>query len=58
MSKVLCVVYGLNFLDKTTLTYASIMGLTAPHSEGGIGLHGQQYSWLARYPRLQHPLLL
>ncbi|KAH7216976.1 major facilitator superfamily domain-containing protein [Fusarium redolens] len=47
MMPVLCVVYGLNFLDKTTLTYASIMGLTAPHSEGGIGLHGQQYSWLA-----------
>jgi len=37
----LCVVYGLQYLDKTTLSYSSIMGIqTFAH------LHGQQYSWL------------
>ena len=27
MMPILCIVYGLNYLDKTTLSYASIMGL-------------------------------
>ena len=27
MMPLLCIVYGLNYLDKTTLSYASIMGL-------------------------------
>jgi len=46
----MCIVYGLNYLDKTTLSYASIMGLKLPPSdnilESGIGLVGDQYSWL------------
>lgn len=37
----LCLVYGLNYLDKTTVSYASIMGL-----KKDINLHGQQYSWI------------
>ena len=37
----LCVVYGLNYLDKTTLSYASVMGIKAD-----IGLSGDEYSWL------------
>ncbi|KAJ9133014.1 Major facilitator superfamily transporter allantoate [Pleurostoma richardsiae] len=37
----LCLVYGLNYLDKTTVSYASIMGLRTD-----INLHGQQYSWI------------
>ncbi|PSR87387.1 major facilitator superfamily transporter allantoate [Coniella lustricola] len=37
----LCLVYGLNFLDKTCISYASIMGLKTD-----LGLGGQQYSWL------------
>jgi ACS family allantoate permease-like MFS transporter len=28
----LCIVYGLNYLDKTTVSYASIMGLKASSS--------------------------
>ena len=44
-------VYGLNYLDKTTLSYASIMGLKlAPSSNknaSGIGINGSQYSWLS-----------
>jgi len=40
--QILCVVYGLNYLDKTTISYASIMGLQAD-----IGLVGDDYSWLA-----------
>lgn len=47
----MCVVYGLNYLDKTTLSYASIMGLKTPPSsnklESGIGLTGSEYSWLS-----------
>lgn len=39
---VMCVVYGLNYLDKTTLSYASIMGL-----KPDINLHGTDYSWLS-----------
>lgn len=42
----MCVIYGLNYLDKTTLSYASIMGIKNPPSEGGIGLVGDQYNWL------------
>ncbi len=37
----MCVVYGLNYLDKTTLSYASIMGL-----QKDIGLKGDNYQWL------------
>ncbi|TVY94432.1 putative transporter [Lachnellula willkommii] len=39
---ILCVVYGLNFLDKTTLSYASIMGL-----KKSIHLEGDDYQWLS-----------
>lgn len=42
----MCVVYGLNYLDKTTLSYASIMGIKEPPSKGGIGLVGSEYNWL------------
>ncbi|KAJ5220704.1 MFS allantoate transporter [Penicillium citrinum] len=38
---VMCCVYGMNFLDKTTLSYSSIMGL-----KEDLGLVGDQYSWL------------
>ncbi|KAI0146997.1 major facilitator superfamily transporter allantoate [Xylariaceae sp. FL1272] len=38
----LCVVYGLNYLDKTTLSYASIMGL-----KDDIGIGTSQYNWVA-----------
>lgn len=37
----LCLVYGLNYLDKTTVSYASIMGLKTD-----LGLGGQEYSWI------------
>jgi MFS transporter, ACS family, allantoate permease len=37
----MCVVYGLNYLDKTTLSYASIMGL-----KEDIHLVGDNYQWL------------
>ncbi|TLD35012.1 putative MFS allantoate transporter [Venturia nashicola] len=43
---IMCLVYGLNYLDKTTLSYASVMGMSGKPSTGGIGLHGDQYSWL------------
>lgn len=39
---VMCIVYGLNYLDKTTLSYASVMGLKTD-----IDLHGLDYSWLS-----------
>lgn len=46
----MCIVYGLNYLDKTTLSYASIMGLRSPPSDNklksGIDLQGDQYQWL------------
>ena len=46
----MCVVYGLNYLDKTTLSYASVMGLRLPPSSNklasGINLTGDQYQWL------------
>ncbi|EXJ56793.1 hypothetical protein A1O7_07137 [Cladophialophora yegresii CBS 114405] len=38
----LCVIYGLNFLDKTTLSYASIMGIKTD-----INLVGDDYQWLS-----------
>lgn len=37
----LCLVYGLNYLDKTTVSYASIMGLKTD-----LNLVGQEYSWI------------
>lgn len=37
----MCVVYGLNFLDKTSISYASIMGL-----QEDIDLQGDDYQWL------------
>ncbi|KAH3991030.1 hypothetical protein HBI56_235230 [Parastagonospora nodorum] len=47
---IMCIVYGLNYLDKTTLSYASIMGLRSPPSDNklksGIDLQGDQYQWL------------
>jgi len=38
---ILCVVYGLNYLDKTTISYASVMGI-----QKDIGLVGDDYQWL------------
>lgn len=38
---IMCFVYGLNFLDKTTLSYASITGL-----QQDIHISGADYSWL------------
>lgn len=40
---IMCLVYGLNYLDKTTLSYANVMGL-----QNDIGLTGSDYSWLGR----------
>ncbi|MCJ1483443.1 hypothetical protein MMC06_003610 [Schaereria dolodes] len=37
----LCVIYGLNYLDKTTLSYASVMGIKTD-----IDLVGDDYQWL------------
>lgn len=42
----LCVVYMLNYLDKTSLSYASVMGLKTD-----ANLTGTQYSWLVRSTR-------
>ncbi|CAJ2502856.1 Uu.00g102500.m01.CDS01 [Anthostomella pinea] len=53
----LCIVYGLNYLDKTTLSYASVMGIkvspetedthaTEPPSDRS-GLSVTQYNWIA-----------
>lgn len=39
--QIMCVVYGLNFLDKTTLSYASVMGL-----QKSLNLEGDNYQWL------------
>ena len=41
MMPIMCVVYGLNYLDKTTLSYASIMGI-----KKDINLKGDDYQWL------------
>lgn len=38
----MCVVYGLNFLDKTSLSYASVMGL-----KKDLNLVGDDYQWLS-----------
>ncbi|KAF1361888.1 MFS general substrate transporter [Lizonia empirigonia] len=47
---IMCLIYGLNYLDKTTLSYASIMGLRLPPSDNklasGINLKSDQYQWL------------
>ncbi|ERT01980.1 hypothetical protein HMPREF1624_00275 [Sporothrix schenckii ATCC 58251] len=40
----LCIVYGLNFLDKTTVSYASVMGFKA---RDDVHLINQDYSWVA-----------
>ncbi|KAL8930433.1 MAG: hypothetical protein Q9208_000617 [Pyrenodesmia sp. 3 TL-2023] len=55
----LCVIYGLNYLDKTTLSYASVMGI-----KQDINLTGDDYQWLSsmfyfgelirKRPRLMH----
>jgi len=39
---VMCIVYGLNYLDKTTISYASIMGFKTD-----TNLHGNDYSWVS-----------
>jgi len=41
-SQVMCIVYGLNYLDKTTLSYASVMGL-----KKDTHLEGLDYQWLS-----------
>lgn len=38
---IMCAVYGLNYLDKTTISYASVMGMKTD-----IGLVGDDYQWL------------
>ena len=38
---IMCIVYGLNYLDKTTLSYASIMGL-----QTDLSLTKSNYQWL------------
>lgn len=38
---IMCVIYSLQFLDKTTLSYASIMGL-----QTDLDLRGDNYQWL------------
>ncbi|MCJ1331874.1 hypothetical protein MMC10_008566 [Thelotrema lepadinum] len=38
----MCVIYGLNYLDKTTLSYASITGI-----QKDINLVGDNYQWLS-----------
>lgn len=38
---IMCIVYGINYLDKTTISYASIMGLKTD-----LHLHGDNYQWL------------
>ena len=37
----MCIVYGLNYLDKTTLSYANVMGL-----KKSLNLKGDDYQWL------------
>lgn len=39
--QIMCIVYGLNYLDKTTISYASVMGI-----KGDINLVGDDYQWL------------
>lgn len=45
---ILCVIYGLQFLDKITISYASIMGLKTD-----IGLVGDDYQWLGTCMRTE-----
>lgn len=40
---ILVVTYGLQYLDKNSLNFASVFGL-----QKGTNLHGQDYSWLGR----------
>lgn len=40
MMPIMCVIYGINYLDKTTISYASIMGL-----KKDLKLVGDQYQW-------------
>ncbi|KAI1495009.1 major facilitator superfamily transporter allantoate [Biscogniauxia mediterranea] len=42
MMPLLCVVYGLNYLDKTTLSYASVMGI-----KNDIHIGVNEYNWVA-----------
>ncbi|KAH0263135.1 putative MFS allantoate transporter, partial [Aureobasidium melanogenum] len=39
---IMCIVYGLNYLDKTTLSYASVMGI-----KKDTHLEGLDYQWLS-----------
>ncbi|KAJ5218413.1 transporter [Penicillium cinerascens] len=41
MMPIMCFIYGMNYLDKTTLSYASIMGI-----KEDLNLVGDQYQWL------------
>ncbi|GAQ06863.1 uncharacterized transporter C417.10 [Aspergillus lentulus] len=41
MMPIMCFVYGMNYLDKTTLSYASVMGI-----KKDINLKGDDYQWL------------
>ncbi|KAJ6124751.1 Major facilitator superfamily domain general substrate transporter [Penicillium samsonianum] len=41
MMPIMCFIYGMNYLDKTTLSYASVMGL-----KKDLDLEGDQYQWL------------
>ncbi|GAB7360926.1 hypothetical protein MBLNU230_g0910t1 [Neophaeotheca triangularis] len=38
---IMCIIYGINYLDKTSISYASIMGL-----KSDINLQGDDYQWL------------
>ncbi|KAJ5387025.1 transporter [Penicillium cosmopolitanum] len=38
---IMCCIYGMNYLDKTTLSYASVMGI-----KEDLELVGDQYQWL------------
>ncbi|KAI9927618.1 hypothetical protein MW887_003239 [Aspergillus wentii] len=38
---IMCFIYGMNYLDKTTLSYASVMGIKTD-----LGLKGDEYQWL------------
>ncbi|KAJ5155280.1 transporter [Penicillium capsulatum] len=43
MMPIMCFIYGMNFLDKTTLSYASVMGLK---EDLHLDPSGDQYQWL------------
>ncbi|KAJ6014974.1 hypothetical protein N7540_009565 [Penicillium herquei] len=42
MMPIMCCIYGMNYLDKTTLSYASIMGIKTD-----LNLARDQYQWLS-----------